>query len=86
MAVFNATAPLFAALLAHFIFHERLGRWRSAGLVIGFGGVALLTAGSVSFRSTTACWRSARCWRRRRCGPSAPTSRAVGSVAWTTWR
>lgn len=51
LAVLNATAPLFAALLSHFVFHERLGRWRSAGLVIGFGGVALLTAGSVSFRS-----------------------------------
>ena len=52
LAVLNATAPLFAALIAHFVFHERLGRWRSAGLVVGFGGVALLTAGSVSFRST----------------------------------
>jgi drug/metabolite transporter (DMT)-like permease len=53
LAVLNATAPLFAALLAHFVFHERLGRWRGAGLLIGFGGVALLTAGSVSFRSTS---------------------------------
>jgi drug/metabolite transporter (DMT)-like permease len=51
LSVLNATAPLFAALLAHFVFHERLGRWRSAGLVIGFAGVALLTAGSGSFRS-----------------------------------
>ena len=51
-AVTNATAPLFAALLSHFVFRERLGRWRSLGLVMGFAGVALLTAGAVSFRST----------------------------------
>ncbi|MBI5260090.1 MAG: DMT family transporter [Burkholderiales bacterium] len=52
LAVLSATAPLFAALLSHFVHHERLGRWRSVGLLIGFGGVALLTAGSVSFKST----------------------------------
>lgn len=51
LAVLNATAPLFAALLAQLVFHERLGRWRVAGLVIGFAGVLVLTAGSVSFRS-----------------------------------
>ena len=51
LAVLNATAPLFAALVAHFWYRERLGRWRGAGLVIGFAGVGLLTAGSVSFRS-----------------------------------
>ena len=43
---------LFAALLAHFVFRERLGRWRSVGLVTGFCGVALLTAGSVSMHAT----------------------------------
>jgi len=52
LAVLNATAPLFAALMAHFLQHERLGPWRSFGLVLGFGGVALLTAGSGSFRSS----------------------------------
>jgi drug/metabolite transporter (DMT)-like permease len=51
LAVLNATAPLFAALLAQLVFNERLGRWRVAGLVIGFAGVLVLTAGSVSFRS-----------------------------------
>jgi len=51
LAVLNATAPLFAALLGHFVFHERLGRWRIAGLVIGFGGVALLSSGSASLKS-----------------------------------
>lgn len=52
LAVLNATAPLFAALLAQFVYRERLGPWRLAGLVIGFAGVLVLTAGSVSFRST----------------------------------
>jgi drug/metabolite transporter (DMT)-like permease len=51
VAVLNATAPLFAALLAHFFLKERLGAWRGAGLVIGFAGVALLVSGSVSFKS-----------------------------------
>ncbi len=51
VAVLNATAPLFAALIAHFALKEHLGRWRGIGLVIGFAGVALLTAGSVSFKS-----------------------------------
>jgi len=80
LAVLNATAPLFAALLAHFVFHERLGRWRSAGLVLGFGGVAVLTAGAVSFRSahgllavaavllTSALWAVGANFTRRRLG------------------
>ena len=51
VAVLNATAPLFAALFAHYVLQDRLGRWRAAGLVIGFAGVALLMAGSVSFKS-----------------------------------
>jgi len=51
VAVLNATAPLFAALLAHFLLKERLGPWRAAGLLIGFAGVALLMWGSTSFKS-----------------------------------
>ncbi len=51
LAVLNATAPLFSALLAHFGKTERLGRWRALGLVIGFAGVGLLTWGSASFKT-----------------------------------
>ena len=51
VAVLNATAPLFAALIAYAMTRERLGPWRVAGLVIGFSGVALLMWGSVSFKS-----------------------------------
>ena len=49
IAVLNATAPLFAALIAHYALKERLGAWRAGGLVIGFAGVAVLMWGSRSF-------------------------------------
>ncbi len=51
LAVLNATAPLFAALLAHVTQTERLNRWRKLGLLIGFAGVGVLTWGSASFKS-----------------------------------
>ena len=51
LAVLNATAPLFAALLAHVTRAERLGRWRMLGLLIGFAGVGVLTWGNASFKS-----------------------------------
>ena len=52
VAVLNATAPLFAALFAHYVLKDRLGRWRAAGLLVGFAGVALLMAGSASVKSS----------------------------------
>lgn len=51
LAMLNATAPLFAALLAHWVFKEHLGRWRVLGLVLGFAGVGLLSAGSAAMRN-----------------------------------
>jgi drug/metabolite transporter (DMT)-like permease len=51
VAVLNATAPLFAALIAHCFLKERLGAWRALGLVVGFAGVGMLMWGSVSFKS-----------------------------------
>jgi len=93
LSVLNATAPLFAALLSHFVLHERLNRWRSAGLVIGFSGVALLTAGSVSFRSangllavaavlvTSALWSAGANFTRRRLGGMDNLALTVGSLA-----
>ena len=92
LSVLNATAPLFAALLAHFAFHERLGPWRSAGLVIGFGGVVLLTAESVSFKSTdgllavgavlvtSALWSLGANFTRRRLGGMDNLALTVGSL------
>lgn len=93
LSVLNATAPLFAALLAHFLLHERLGLWRSAGLVIGFAGVALLTAGSVSFKSadgvlavaavlvTSALWSVGANFTRRRLVGMDNLALTVGSLA-----
>lgn len=93
LSVLNATAPLFAALLAHVVFHERLGGWRIAGLALGFGGVALLTAGSVSFRSAqgllavggvllvSAMWAVGANYTRRRLGGMDSLALTVGSLA-----
>ncbi len=51
-AVLNATAPMFAALVAYFVMKEHLGRWRVAGLALGFVGVLwLMSGGPLSLRS-----------------------------------
>lgn len=51
-AVLNATAPMFAALVAHFVLKERLGAWRAGGLLLGFVGVLILmSSGSVSLKT-----------------------------------
>ncbi len=51
-AVLNATAPMFAALVAYFFMKEPLGRWRVAGLLLGFAGVLwLMSGGPLSMRS-----------------------------------
>lgn len=93
LAVLNATAPLFAALLAHFVYREHLGRWRAAGLLIGFGGVALLAADSVALRSTpgllavaavlltSAIWALGANFTRRRLGGMDSVALTVGSLA-----
>ena len=49
IAVLNATAPLFAALIARHALKERLGTGRACGLFIGFAGVVVLMWGSGSF-------------------------------------
>ena len=53
VAVLNATAPLFAGLIAHYLLKERLGIWRALGLVVGFAGVGVLMWGSTSFKSSS---------------------------------
>ena len=49
-AILNATAPLFGALIAWLWLHDRPGRSRVLGLVIGFLGVALLAWDKASFK------------------------------------
>jgi len=48
-SIVNATAPLWAALVARLWFGERLTRGRALGLVIGFVGVGVLVSGKAGF-------------------------------------
>lgn len=93
VAMLNATAPLFAALVARYVFGERLGAWRSAGLVIGFAGVALLMWGSASFKTTdgmlavaavlasSVIWAGGAHFTRRRLAGVDTMAITVGSLA-----
>lgn len=49
-SIFNATAPLWGALIAWGWLGDRLSRGRVAGLAIGFAGVLGLAGGSASFK------------------------------------
>ncbi|MCB1960032.1 MAG: DMT family transporter [Rhodocyclaceae bacterium] len=48
-SIVNATAALWAALVARLWFGERLTRMRAAGLAIGFVGVGVLVSGNAGF-------------------------------------
>jgi drug/metabolite transporter (DMT)-like permease len=47
-AVFNATSPLWGALIAWWWLGDALNRWRMLGLVIGFAGVVGLALANVN--------------------------------------
>jgi drug/metabolite transporter (DMT)-like permease len=49
-AIFNATAPLWGALIAWLWLHDRLSASRVAGLFIGFAGVVFLAWDKASFK------------------------------------
>lgn len=49
-AIFNATTPLWTALVAWAWLHERPAPWRAAGLALGFVGVVGLAAGKASLQ------------------------------------
>jgi drug/metabolite transporter (DMT)-like permease len=51
MAVFNATAPLWAAVVAWLGWRERLGAWRAAGLALGFAGVLGLSWDALALKT-----------------------------------
>ena len=51
MAVFNATAPLWAAVVAWIAWRERLDAHRVAGLALGFAGVLALTWGTLALKT-----------------------------------
>jgi drug/metabolite transporter (DMT)-like permease len=50
MSVFNATAPIWAALVAWFWLGDKLDRWRWLGLAMGLLGVVGLSWGKADFR------------------------------------
>jgi drug/metabolite transporter (DMT)-like permease len=92
VAVLNATAPLFAALIAHLVLKERMGNRRAWGLVIGFAGVAVLMWGSISFKSssgmlavsavlgTSILWGVGANYTRKHLSGASPMVITVGSL------
>ena len=69
-AVLFATHPLMVAVLAHFVLPgERLSRLAGLGLLLGFGGVAVI------FSDDLRCSAARRCSSRRWCCWSRPPSR-----------
>lgn len=49
-SIFNATTPLFGALIAWWWLGDRPGRWKGLGLALGFAGVLWLAWDKASFR------------------------------------
>jgi drug/metabolite transporter (DMT)-like permease len=94
-SIFNATAPLWGALIAWLWLGERLTRSRVAGLAGGFGGVLWLAWDQASFKpgehgvsaavsigaclAATLCYGFAANYTKRRLGGVAPLAVATGS-------
>jgi drug/metabolite transporter (DMT)-like permease len=56
-AVANASTPIWSAVLALLLLqHEPLGREKSVGLLLGFGGVVVLMGGDLGDLSGSATW------------------------------
>ncbi len=64
-SVFNASTPLWGALIAWLWLHDRPGRARVTGLALGFGGVLWLLADKAGMRATGdathASWAALAC-------------------------
>lgn len=96
-AIFNATAPLFGALVAWLWLGERLALRRWLGIAVGFAGVALLAwshaAGPAAFKPGGSGWAVAACiaatlaygvaanYTKRRLTGVSPLAVAAGSQA-----
>lgn len=92
VAVLTATAPMFAALIAHFVLKDRLDAWRAVGLVVGLAGVALLMWGNVSFSTgngvlalaailaTAMLWSVGATYTKRQFGHIDPVVTTFGSL------
>jgi drug/metabolite transporter (DMT)-like permease len=63
-SILNASTPLFGALIAWVWLGDRLNRWRSLGLALGFCGVILLASdvpGGIGFQPGGSGWAIAAC-------------------------
>jgi drug/metabolite transporter (DMT)-like permease len=89
-AVLQAAAPLFTALLAwRFFRSERVGGWRLAGVVVGFGGVALLVGvtpsgsvlGALAVVVTGFCYAAAALYAGLRLSHVPPLVVGLGTTA-----
>ncbi|MFO1296486.1 MAG: DMT family transporter [Rubrivivax sp.] len=93
-AVLSATAPMFAALIARFVMKERLGRWRAAGLGVGFAGVVwLVSGGPLSMRSAAGAlavaavlgramlWSVGATWTRKHAAGVGALLSTIGALA-----
>jgi drug/metabolite transporter (DMT)-like permease len=99
-SIFNATAPLWGALIARLWLHDRLSMSRLVGLAIGFAGVAGLALGKASLLPgehgispalaialcllATACYGYAANYTRRYLQDVPPLTLAAGSQAAAT--
>jgi drug/metabolite transporter (DMT)-like permease len=92
-AVIQAAAPLFTALLAlWFVRSERVTGSRLVGLVVGFGGVALLVGAQPSGDLTAAlavvfsaiCYAVAALYAARRLAEAPPLVSSVGALGAAT--
>lgn len=93
--IFNATAPLWGALIAWAWLGDRPSRWRGAGLAIGFAGVLLLAGDRGSFKpgshgvspalgvlacvAATLCYGFGANYTKRRLSGVSPLAVATGS-------
>ncbi len=55
-SILNAATPFFGALIAFFWLHERLSKLGVLGLLIGFGGVYVISSGEQSFGGVSDFW------------------------------
>jgi len=81
-AVIIATVPIWATLLGASVGHERIGLRHAIGLLLGFGGVAVLVVGSGGGRLSVVgvvelvlaalCWSAGSVWSRTAPMPRRP--------------
>ena len=95
-AIFNASAPLFTALLALGLDHaQRVSGLRLAGLVLGFAGIVALVgfepgggehavAGSVAVVGAAVCYALGALYAGRRFRGFPPLLLSFGALTWAT--